>query len=154
MSPALCPPARLGLQESSLTTPLVYVASGPHEVGLWDVEQSKCHQVVVQANYKHANCGGSLLLPPTNVRFEVKAEGCEHDLLGRSRYISVRTRLEVVHTVCVLCCPGAIIPTAVTCCRRTKPGMMISEGLSWLCRCCGCSVGMKESLGELNCPMP
>ena len=46
MSPALCPPARLGLQDSSLTIPLVYVASGPHEVGLWDVEQSKCHQVM------------------------------------------------------------------------------------------------------------
>ncbi len=45
LSPALCPPARLGLQDSSLSTPLVYVASGPHEVSLWDVEQSKCHQV-------------------------------------------------------------------------------------------------------------
>ena len=45
LSPALCPPARLGLQDSSLSTPLVYVASGPHEVGLWDVEQGKCHQV-------------------------------------------------------------------------------------------------------------
>ena len=47
LSPALCPPARLGLQDSSLSTPLVYVASGPHEVSLWDVEQSKCHQVRV-----------------------------------------------------------------------------------------------------------
>ena len=45
LSPALCPPARLGLQDSSLSTPLVYVASGPHEVGLWDVEHGKCHQV-------------------------------------------------------------------------------------------------------------
>jgi len=70
MSPALCPPARLGLQESSLTTPLVYVASGPHEVGLWDVEQSKCHQVLAQATQKCANFGGN---PP---RFEVNAEGC------------------------------------------------------------------------------
>ncbi len=25
--------------------PLVYVAAGPHEIGLWDVEQGKCHQV-------------------------------------------------------------------------------------------------------------
>ena len=47
LSPALCPPARLGLQDSSLSTPLVYVASGPHEICLWDVEQSKCHQVEV-----------------------------------------------------------------------------------------------------------
>ena len=47
LSPALCPPARLGLQDSSLSTPLVYVASGPHEISLWDVEQSKCHQVRV-----------------------------------------------------------------------------------------------------------
>ena len=25
--------------------PLVYVAAGPHEVGLWDIEEGKCHQV-------------------------------------------------------------------------------------------------------------
>lgn len=45
LAPALAPPPRLGLQESSLTMPLVYVAAGPHEIGLWDVEQGKCHQV-------------------------------------------------------------------------------------------------------------
>jgi len=84
MSPALCPPARLGLQESSLTTPLVYVASGPHEVGLWDMEQSKCHQVFARATRKYANCGGT---PPSSLDLEINAEGCEHDLLGRSSYI-------------------------------------------------------------------
>ena len=44
LAPALAPPTRLGLQESSLATPLVYVAAGPQEIGLWDVEQGKCHQ--------------------------------------------------------------------------------------------------------------
>jgi phosphoinositide-3-kinase regulatory subunit 4 len=45
LAPAVAPAARLGLQESSLTTPLMYVAAGPQEVGLWDIEQGKCHQV-------------------------------------------------------------------------------------------------------------
>ena len=45
LAPALAPPTKLGLQESSLATPLVYVAAGPQEIGLWDVEQGKCHQV-------------------------------------------------------------------------------------------------------------
>lgn len=46
LAPALASPARLGLQESSIATPLVYVASGPQEIGLWDIEQGKCHQVI------------------------------------------------------------------------------------------------------------
>ncbi len=25
--------------------PLVYVAAGPQEIGVWDVEQGQCHQV-------------------------------------------------------------------------------------------------------------
>ena len=45
LAPALAPPVRLGVQESSLAAPLVYAAAGPHEVGLWDVEQGRCHQV-------------------------------------------------------------------------------------------------------------
>ncbi len=46
LAPALATPARLGLQESSIAVPLVYVAAGPQEVGLWDIEQGKCHQVI------------------------------------------------------------------------------------------------------------
>ena len=47
LAPALAPPPRLGLQESSLSMPLVYVAAGPHEIGLYDVEQGRCHQVML-----------------------------------------------------------------------------------------------------------
>ena len=54
LAPALAPPTKLGLQESSLATPLVYVAAGPQEIGLYDVEQGKCHQVCCFINPPHA----------------------------------------------------------------------------------------------------
>ncbi|KAK9817197.1 hypothetical protein WJX72_010933 [[Myrmecia] bisecta] len=46
LAPALAGPARLGVPSAPANCPLVYVAAGPHEVGLWDVEEGKCHQVL------------------------------------------------------------------------------------------------------------
>lgn len=46
IAPALATPGRLGLRGlDGCSTPLVYVAAGHGEVGLWDVIQQKCHQV-------------------------------------------------------------------------------------------------------------
>ena len=47
LAPALAPASRLGLAagEPLPKSPLVYVAAGPHEVSLWDVETGRCHQV-------------------------------------------------------------------------------------------------------------
>ncbi len=50
---AIAPPARLGLGYVHTSTrgwtsgPMVYVAAGRNEVGLWDVAAMKCHQVRV-----------------------------------------------------------------------------------------------------------
>ena len=50
LASSLVPAARLGLAASGVEqpapgAPLVYVAAGPHEVSLWDVERGRCHQV-------------------------------------------------------------------------------------------------------------
>lgn len=46
LAPATASPARLGLREAQLGgRPLVYVAAGQNEVGLWDLVDCKCHQV-------------------------------------------------------------------------------------------------------------
>lgn len=48
MSLAAAAPSRLGLSPGSLPrpgVPLVYVAAGLQEVGLWDVLDGQCHQV-------------------------------------------------------------------------------------------------------------
>ena len=51
LAPALAPAARLGLAvgDPLPRSPLVYVAAGPHEVSLWDVETGHCHQVCAQS---------------------------------------------------------------------------------------------------------
>lgn len=48
MSLALASPSRLGLSPSSLPhpgVPLLYIAAGLQEVGLWDILDGQCHQV-------------------------------------------------------------------------------------------------------------
>jgi hypothetical protein len=47
LAPATAGPAKLGLRGLELAggAPLVYVAAGQHEVGLWDLLDCKCHQV-------------------------------------------------------------------------------------------------------------
>lgn len=46
MTPALAPPARLGITGPPVQTPLVYVGCGHDEIGLFDVVQGGCHQVL------------------------------------------------------------------------------------------------------------
>ena len=52
LAPALAPPQRLGLAAAQPLprSPLVYVAAGPHEISLWDVETGRCHQVCSVGN--------------------------------------------------------------------------------------------------------
>ncbi|KAK9806003.1 hypothetical protein WJX73_003643 [Symbiochloris irregularis] len=45
MSPALAAPQALGLRQAP-AAPLLYVAAGAEEVGLWDIAQGRCHQVL------------------------------------------------------------------------------------------------------------
>ena len=51
LAPALAPPAQLGLpppgpaEAGSCSLPLVYLAAGRDEVGLWDVATGRCRQV-------------------------------------------------------------------------------------------------------------
>ena len=49
MSAACAPPARLGLAHPHVAPPpacpLVYVAAGPDEIGLWDLVHCRCHLV-------------------------------------------------------------------------------------------------------------
>lgn len=51
LEPALAPPAQLGLsprgpaEAGSASPPLVYVAAGGDEIGLWDVAAGRCRQV-------------------------------------------------------------------------------------------------------------
>ena len=46
LAPAVAPLGHLGLRGGGRgSCPLVYIAAGGHEVGLWDVEEGKCHQV-------------------------------------------------------------------------------------------------------------
>jgi len=46
LAPAVAPVGHLGLRGGGRgSSPLVYIAAGRHEVGLWDVEEGKCHQV-------------------------------------------------------------------------------------------------------------
>ena len=47
MAPALASPLALGVGSGGPGTkgPLIYVAAGPHEVGLWHVEDGRCLQV-------------------------------------------------------------------------------------------------------------
>ena len=46
LAPAVAPVGHLGLRGGGRgSSPLVYIAAGGHEVGLWDVEEGKCHQV-------------------------------------------------------------------------------------------------------------
>ncbi|DBB16182.1 TPA: hypothetical protein ACH3X3_015178 [Trebouxia sp. C0006] len=47
LAPAVAPVGHLGLRGGGRgSSPLVYIAAGRHEVGLWDVEEGKCHQVL------------------------------------------------------------------------------------------------------------
>ncbi|DBA85444.1 TPA: hypothetical protein ACH3X2_006119 [Trebouxia sp. C0005] len=47
LAPAVAPVGHLGLRGGGRgSSPLVYIAAGGHEVGLWDVEEGKCHQVL------------------------------------------------------------------------------------------------------------
>lgn len=48
MAAAVAAPPRLGLASNSLPhagVPLLYIAAGLQEVGLWDVLDGRCHQV-------------------------------------------------------------------------------------------------------------
>lgn len=56
LAPALAPPQRLGLAAAQPPpgSPLVYVAAGPHEVSLWDVETGRCHQVSLNLKISQA----------------------------------------------------------------------------------------------------
>jgi hypothetical protein len=47
LAPATAGPAKLGLRGLQLAggAPLVYVAAGQNEVGLWDLVDCRCHQV-------------------------------------------------------------------------------------------------------------
>lgn len=46
LAPAVAPVGHLGLRGGGKgSSPLVYIAAGGHEVGLWDIEEGKCHQV-------------------------------------------------------------------------------------------------------------
>jgi hypothetical protein len=48
MAAAVAAPPRLGLATGSLPhagVPLLYIAAGTQEVGLWDVLDGRCHQV-------------------------------------------------------------------------------------------------------------
>ena len=46
LAPAVAPVGHLGLRGGGKgSSPLVYIAAGAHEVGLWDIEEGKCHQV-------------------------------------------------------------------------------------------------------------
>ena len=45
MAQAAASPRRMGLPRLGVTCPLLYVAAGPSEIGLWDVEHARCHQV-------------------------------------------------------------------------------------------------------------
>lgn len=48
LAPAVAPVGHLGLRGGGKgSSPLVYIAAGGHEVGLWDIEEGKCHQVSV-----------------------------------------------------------------------------------------------------------
>lgn len=44
MAPALAPPQALGLKQAP-AAPVLYVAAGAEEVGLWDIGQGRCCQV-------------------------------------------------------------------------------------------------------------
>ncbi|KAL3131972.1 hypothetical protein ABBQ38_007667 [Trebouxia sp. C0009 RCD-2024] len=47
LAPAVAPVGHLGLRGGGKgSSPLVYIAAGGHEVGLWDIEEGKCHQVL------------------------------------------------------------------------------------------------------------
>lgn len=46
LAPATCSAAQLGLAGVGTGAPLVYVAAGPREVGLWDIEEAKCRAVL------------------------------------------------------------------------------------------------------------
>ena len=52
LAPAVAPVGHLGLRGGGKgSSPLVYVAAGGHEVGLWDIEEGKCHQVSITAGH-------------------------------------------------------------------------------------------------------
>ncbi|KAK9909837.1 hypothetical protein WJX75_008190 [Coccomyxa subellipsoidea] len=87
LAPALAPPTRLGLQESSLATPLVYVAAGPQEIGLWDVEQGKCHQVLRVIGKEEPDSVRSEI--PSAIRRAQKALPPAMDAAGLARHLSV-----------------------------------------------------------------
>ena len=59
LAPALAPGSRLGLvnngEQPPPSSPLVYVAAGPHEVSLWDIERWRCHQVWVVTMFPGEN---------------------------------------------------------------------------------------------------
>jgi len=66
MSLAAAAPSRLGLSPGSLPrpgVPLVYVAAGLQEVGLWDVLDGQCHQVS-PISCRHAAPLGLLAVSP------------------------------------------------------------------------------------------
>lgn len=49
LAPALATPRRLGLPRLGTTSPLLYISAGPQEIGLWDMENARCHQVNIAA---------------------------------------------------------------------------------------------------------
>ena len=52
LAPAVAPVGHLGLSGGGRgSSPLVYIAAGGHEVGLWDVEEGKCHQVSCRLSF-------------------------------------------------------------------------------------------------------
>lgn len=51
LSPAVAPAAALGLRQAP-AAPLLYVAAGQEEVGLWDIAQGRCHQVCLGARFR------------------------------------------------------------------------------------------------------
>lgn len=42
---AMASPRRLGLPRYGSTSPLIYVSNLAEEIGLWDIETARCHQV-------------------------------------------------------------------------------------------------------------
>ena len=83
LAPAIAPVGHLGLRGGGKgSSPLVYIAAGGHEIGLWDIEEGNCHQVChkVQAVMQ-------LHSKPAQPKFKMPAwvcirESCKHACLS------------------------------------------------------------------------
>ncbi|GAB4818761.1 hypothetical protein N2152v2_005807 [Parachlorella kessleri] len=90
---AAAPPTRLGIRQGAAAGPLLYVAAGENEVGLWDVAEGRCLQVlrVLRPGALEASRRAvpSALAPPSHSSLGGGLGARQQDMMGRAKQLGI-----------------------------------------------------------------